>query len=135
MLETLQHSSPSSVAEAVTLLPGHEGSCQADGCTSDMIEQSVWHQKSRICDKHMSGMFLKQGKPQQFCQQCGRSHNLDAFDTGRRSCRTQLAKHAARLVQMFVLPCGLPACAFQRLHLTDTIPVAGYTKERVQRGY
>lgn len=44
----------------------------------------------------MSGVFLKQGKEQQFCQQCGRSHNPDAFDKGRRSCRTQLAKHAAR---------------------------------------
>lgn len=88
------------MAEAV-MLPGQEGSCQADSCNSDMTEQSVWHQKSRICDKHMSGMFLKQGRPQQFCQQCGRSHNLDAFDEGRRSCRTQLAKHAARLVQIF----------------------------------
>ncbi|KAL3133811.1 hypothetical protein ABBQ32_008285 [Trebouxia sp. C0010 RCD-2024] len=96
MFETLQHSSPSSMAEAVMLVPGPEGSCQADACNSDMTEQSVWHQKSRICAKHMSGMFLKQGKPQQFCQQCGRSHNLDAFDKGRRSCRTQLAKHAAR---------------------------------------
>lgn len=91
------------MSEAVMLQPGHEGSCQADGCNSDMTEQSVWHQKSRICDKHMSGMFLKQGKPQQFCQQCGRSHNLDAFDKGRRSCRTQLAKHAARLVLMFAV--------------------------------
>lgn len=62
----------------------------------DLTKQSVWHQKSRICDVHMSGMFFKQGKLQQFCQQCGRSHNLDAFDKGRRSCRTQLAKHAAR---------------------------------------
>ena len=59
----------------------------------------------------MSGMYLKQGKPQQFCQQCGRSHDLDAFDQGRRSCRTQLAKHAARLVYVLTalfhpsLPC------------------------------
>lgn len=44
----------------------------------------------------MSGVFLKQGKAQQFCQQCGRSHTPDAFDKDRRSCRTQLAKHAAR---------------------------------------
>ncbi|KAL0045412.1 hypothetical protein WJX82_005883 [Trebouxia sp. C0006] len=73
-----------------------ESTCQADGCRCDMSKQSVWHQKSRICDKHMSGTFLKQGKHQQFCQQCGRSHNPDAFDQGRRSCRTQLAKHAAR---------------------------------------
>ncbi|KAL0028258.1 hypothetical protein WJX79_005412 [Trebouxia sp. C0005] len=73
-----------------------ESTCQADGCRCDMSKQSVWHQKSRICDTHMSGTFLKQGKHQQFCQQCGRSHNPDAFDQGRRSCRTQLAKHAAR---------------------------------------
>ena len=97
-LEAPEHNSTSSMSEAVTLARGREGSCQADGCQSDMAKQSLWHQKSRICDKHMSGMFLKLGKPQQFCQQCGRSHNLDAFDHGRKSCRTQLAKHAARLV-------------------------------------
>lgn len=76
----------------------HECTCQADGCLSNLMHQSVWHQKSRICDKHMSGIFQKQGKAQQFCQQCGRSHNPDAFDKGRRSCRIQLAKHAARCV-------------------------------------
>ena len=95
-----EHISTSSVSEVVTLVRGNEGSCQADGCQSDMAKQSVWHQKSRICDKHMSGMFLKSGNPQQFCQQCGRSHNLDAFDQGRKSCRTQLAKHAARFVSL-----------------------------------
>ena len=89
------------MSEAVSLPRGHEGLCQADGCESDMAKQSVWHQKSRICDKHMSGMFLKLGKPLLFCHQCGRSHNLDAFDQGRKSCRTQLAKHAARLVVLF----------------------------------
>ena len=99
---------------------GHEGLCQADNCQSDMAKQSVWHQKSRICDKHMSGMFLKSGKPQQFCQQCGRSHNLDAFDQGRKSCRTQLAKHAARLVLLFAAVLYPPAicmrlCAFAPL--------------------
>ncbi|DBA75150.1 hypothetical protein WJX77_004561 [Trebouxia sp. C0004] len=81
---------------ALLLRASSESTCQADGCKCDMGKQSVWHQKSRICDKHMSGIFLKQGTHQQFCQQCGRSHNPDAFDQGRRSCRTQLAKHAAR---------------------------------------
>lgn len=107
MVEAPQHNSASSMSEAVALARGHEASCQADGCQSDMAKQSVWHQKSKICDKHMSGMFLKLGRPQQFCQQCGRSHNLDAFDQGRKSCRTQLAKHAARWVLLFAAaPCS-----------------------------
>ena len=82
--------------QASTTAHTGESSCQADGCSCDLTKQSVWHQKSKICDKHMSGVFQKQGKAQQFCQQCGRSHNPDAFAEGRRSCRTQLAKHAAR---------------------------------------
>ena len=99
------------------LARGREGLCQADGCQSEMAKQSVWHQKSRICDKHMAGVFLKLGKPQQFCQQCGRSHNLDAFDHGRKSCRTQLAKHAARLVLLFAAVMYLNA----NLHLSSLI--------------
>ena len=90
----LQHQEMTGCSEDVERV--QECTCQADGCVSDLAQQSVWHQKSRICSLHMSGIFLKQGKAQQFCQQCGRSHNPDAFDKGRRSCRTQLAKHAAR---------------------------------------
>ena len=106
--EATQHNIASKSVEAVVAVHGHaEGSCQADGCSCDMAQQSVWHQKSRICDKHMSGTFLKQGKAQQFCQQCGRSHNPDAFDQGRKSCRTQLAKHAARLAHLHLLDLSL----------------------------
>ncbi len=39
---------------------------------------------------------LKDGRLQRFCQQCGRFHDLAAFDAGRKSCREQLSKHNAR---------------------------------------
>lgn len=33
---------------------------------------------------------------QRFCQQCGRFHNLEEFDSDKRSCRARLLKHNAR---------------------------------------
>jgi predicted anti-sigma-YlaC factor YlaD len=39
---------------------------------------------------------MKDGRLQRFCQQCGRFHDLSAFDGNRKSCREQLNKHNAR---------------------------------------
>lgn len=39
---------------------------------------------------------MKDGRLQRFCQQCGRFHDLSAFDGNRKSCREQLQKHNAR---------------------------------------
>ncbi|KAK9862486.1 hypothetical protein WJX84_012180 [Apatococcus fuscideae] len=72
-------------------------SCQADGCRADISKLSSYHQRCRICEEHLKADdFLRNNRPKRFCQQCGRSHELTAFDPKRRSCRVQLAKHAAR---------------------------------------
>ena len=42
--------------------------------------------KSIVCD----------GRRQRFCQQCGRYHDLAAFDGDKRSCRARLQRHNAR---------------------------------------
>jgi hypothetical protein len=39
---------------------------------------------------------LREGRPQRFCQQCGRFHPLEEFDGTKRSCRSRLQKHNAR---------------------------------------
>lgn len=39
---------------------------------------------------------VKEGRLQRFCQQCGRFHDLAAFDGNRKSCRDQLTKHNQR---------------------------------------
>lgn len=44
----------------------------------------------------MPQQVLKDGRLQRFCQQCGRFHDLTAFDGSRKSCRDQLSKHNAR---------------------------------------
>lgn len=36
------------------------------------------------------------GRRQRFCQQCGRFHDLAAFDGDKRSCRARLQRHNAR---------------------------------------
>ena len=39
---------------------------------------------------------IRGGARERFCQQCSRFHSVDAFEGGKRSCRTQLARHNAR---------------------------------------
>ncbi len=41
-------------------------------------------------------VFLREGEQLRFCQRCGHSHLLAAFDPGKHSCRKQLEKHNAR---------------------------------------
>ncbi len=43
-----------------------------------------------------SSQVIKENRLQRFCQQCGRLHDLSAFDGARKSCRDQLNKHNAR---------------------------------------
>ncbi|CAD7696012.1 unnamed protein product [Ostreobium quekettii] len=71
--------------------------CQVSGCGMDLENLKEYHQRYRICDIHIKlPRVMKNGRLQRFCQQCGRFHDLVAFDGNRRSCRDQLNKHNAR---------------------------------------
>ncbi|KXZ55451.1 hypothetical protein GPECTOR_2g1000 [Gonium pectorale] len=71
--------------------------CQVPGCGKDLTNLKEYHQRYRICDVHIKlQQVLKDGRLQRFCQQCGRFHDLTAFDGNRKSCREQLSKHNAR---------------------------------------
>lgn len=71
--------------------------CQVPGCGKDLTELKDYHQRYRICDVHIKlPQIMKDGRLQRFCQQCGRFHDLSAFDGNRKSCREQLSKHNAR---------------------------------------
>ena len=71
--------------------------CQVPGCGKDLTNLKEYHQRYRICDVHIKlQQVLKDGRLQRFCQQCGRFHDLTAFDGNRKSCRDQLSKHNAR---------------------------------------
>ncbi|KAK9842848.1 hypothetical protein WJX74_003337 [Apatococcus lobatus] len=90
-------SSGSLVEQPASAAAAPVSTCQADGCQADLSRLSVYHQRCRICEEHLKADdFMRCGRPKRFCQQCGRSHELTAFDPKRRSCRDQLAKHAAR---------------------------------------
>jgi len=68
-----------------------------DGCLADLTPLRDYHQRFKICDYHLkSTSIMRDGVPQRFCQQCGRFHDLSAFDGNRKSCREQLCKHNAR---------------------------------------
>lgn len=71
--------------------------CQVAGCGKSLEELKDYHQRYRICDVHIKlPQVIKHGRLERFCQQCGRFHDLAAFDGNRRSCRDQLSKHNAR---------------------------------------
>ncbi|BDA42869.1 probable Squamosa promoter-binding-like protein 7 at N-terminal half [Coccomyxa sp. Obi] len=71
--------------------------CQVEDCTRDVCELSTYHFRYRICNVHIRlPAFMRQGKLQRFCQQCGRCHELSEFEGSQRSCRAQLDRHNAR---------------------------------------
>jgi SBP domain len=70
---------------------------QVEGCGRELCALTTYHQRCRICEVHIKlPSFMRHGTEQRFCQQCGRCHQLSAFDSGKRSCRAQLQKHNAR---------------------------------------
>ncbi|KAF5829409.1 SBP domain-containing protein, partial [Dunaliella salina] len=76
---------------------GNRMVCQVAGCGRDLTSHKEYHHRYRICEVHIKlPQVLKDGRLQRFCQQCGRFHDLMAFDGSRRSCRDQLDKHNAR---------------------------------------
>ncbi|KAI7846279.1 hypothetical protein COHA_000207 [Chlorella ohadii] len=71
--------------------------CQCCGADLTQGGHKSFHQRYHVCNMHMMAETVERdGTQQRFCQQCGRFHELDAFDPGMRSCRQQLARHAER---------------------------------------
>ena len=59
-----------------------------EGCQKDIREEKEYYQRYRICEEHLKlGSLMKDDKLQRFCQQCGRFHELSAFD-GDKRCAT-----------------------------------------------
>lgn len=82
---------------------------QVEDCGRELSGLTTYHQRCRICEVHIKlPSFMRHGTQQRFCQQCGRCHQLSAFDSGKRSCRAQLQKHNARCessLQPSLRPC------------------------------
>ncbi|KAL4540352.1 hypothetical protein Ndes2526A_g03339 [Nannochloris sp. 'desiccata'] len=71
--------------------------CHVVGCNLGLGPQAEYYQRYRICKEHLrSTALLVDGAPQRFCQQCGKFHDLDAFDGDKRNCRARLAQHNSR---------------------------------------
>ncbi|PRW20830.1 Phosphatidylinositol 4-phosphate 5-kinase 2 isoform A [Chlorella sorokiniana] len=77
--------------------PDGNPACQCCGTDLTKGGHKSFHQRYHICEQHMMAQSVeRKGTLQRFCQQCGRFHELEAFDPGMRSCRQQLARHAER---------------------------------------
>ena len=71
--------------------------CHVVGCNLGLGPQAEYYQRYRICKEHLrTAALLVDGVPQRFCQQCGKFHDLDAFDGDKRNCRARLAQHNSR---------------------------------------
>ncbi len=71
--------------------------CHVVGCNLGLGPQAEYYQRYRICKDHLrSAALLVDSVPQRFCQQCGKFHDLDAFDGDKRNCRARLAQHNSR---------------------------------------
>eukprot|EP00775_Hariotina_reticulata_P011147 gene11147-11300_t len=74
-----------------------KGVCQVEGCYADLKGLRDYHLRYKICEYHLKvSSIMRDGKPQRFCQQCGRFHLLTDFDGNKRSCRARLQRHNAR---------------------------------------
>jgi len=50
---------------------------QVESCGRELSALSTYHQRCRICEVHLKlTSFEHRGKPQRFCQQCGRCHEV-----------------------------------------------------------
>ena len=70
---------------------------QVDDCAVDVSKMREYHSRYKICESHLKAhVVTKDGRPQRFCQQCGKFQGIDEFDGEKRSCRARLDKHNTR---------------------------------------
>ncbi|EFN57881.1 hypothetical protein CHLNCDRAFT_57007 [Chlorella variabilis] len=84
---------------------GSSARCQI--CEVDLSTERIFFRRYRACPQHVHADQIElEGRPHRFCQQCGRFHRLECFDGDKRSCREQLAQHAARRRYLYRLRHG-----------------------------
>jgi len=71
--------------------------CQVQGCNQSIASMKGYYRKRRVCpDCSRAESVLLDGHlelgPQRFCQQCGKFHPVEDFDTEYRNCRASLRK-------------------------------------------
>lgn len=108
--EDMAPKSPESKSENLPVLSSLSGErtdsegqalCNVENCHAVLSEERYYYQRYKICRKHLrSSKLLVDGLPQRFCQQCGRFHDLVAFDGEKRNCRFRLEKHNSRRRKM-----------------------------------
>lgn len=108
--EDVAPKSPDSKSEKVPVLASLSGErtnshgkalCNVENCDAVLSEERYYYQRYKICRKHLrSSKLLVDGLLQRFCQQCGRFHDLVAFDGEKRNCRFRLEKHNSRRRKM-----------------------------------
>lgn len=96
--------------------------CHVVDCNVSLVQQAEYYQRYRICRDHLRSLaILVDGEPQRFCQQCGRFHELNAFDGNKRNCRARLAQHNSRRRKAGSsgVSGSLPPYGQRRRHLND----------------
>ncbi|GIL48966.1 hypothetical protein Vafri_5465 [Volvox africanus] len=65
--------------------------CQIQGCNRNLQNSKLYYQRFKLCEDHLKAPAISiDGVLSRLCQQCGRFHELSAFEGKKRTCRSQL---------------------------------------------
>ncbi|GLI62826.1 hypothetical protein VaNZ11_005576, partial [Volvox africanus] len=65
--------------------------CQIQGCNRNLQNSKLYYQRFKLCEDHLKAPAISiDGMLSRLCQQCGRFHELSAFEGKKRTCRSQL---------------------------------------------
>ncbi|EFJ45740.1 hypothetical protein VOLCADRAFT_63348, partial [Volvox carteri f. nagariensis] len=64
---------------------------QVQGCNRSLQNSKLYYQRFKLCEDHLKAPAISiDGVLSRLCQQCGRFHELSAFEGKKRTCRAQL---------------------------------------------
>ncbi|GFR51622.1 hypothetical protein Agub_g14049 [Astrephomene gubernaculifera] len=73
------------------LSKAHRLVCQIQGCNRSLQNSKLYYQRFKLCEEHLKAPAISiDGVLSRLCQQCGRFHELAAFEGKKRTCRAQL---------------------------------------------
>ncbi|KAK9814218.1 hypothetical protein WJX72_002446 [[Myrmecia] bisecta] len=81
---------------ASSISPQERSADSAESPPSEPLSEGQSRAPQAASDQLPPNVFTRSGAEMRFCQQCGRAHELSAFEGRKHSCRDQLAKHNAR---------------------------------------
>lgn len=96
--------------------------CQVEDCGEELTDLKEYHNRYRICEFHLKvPSIVRGGVVQRFCQQCGRFHDLGAFDSVRSNhftfCTYLSSFHSFFHLEKFPSSCPFHVCIYLTIYI------------------